>query len=109
MSGKLIIFSAPSGAGKTTIVRRLLEKHGDKIAFSISASTRQPRGAEVDGVDYYFVSKEDFLHKVAKHEFIEFEEVYSGTFYGTLRSEVGQTAAWSAPTAAISSMTQPRA
>jgi guanylate kinase len=88
MSGKLIIFSAPSGAGKTTIVRRLLEKHGDKIAFSISASTRQPRGAEVYGVDYYFVSKEDFLHKVAKHEFIEFEEVYSGTFYGTLRSEV---------------------
>ncbi|WP_313367038.1 guanylate kinase [Sphingobacterium mizutaii] len=88
MSGKLIIFSAPSGAGKTTIVRRLLEKHSDKIAFSISASTRQPRGAEVNGVDYYFISKEDFLHKVAKHEFIEFEEVYSGTFYGTLRSEV---------------------
>ena len=88
MSGKLIIFSAPSGAGKTTIVRRLLEKHSDKIAFSISASARQPRGAEVNGVDYYFISKEDFLHKVAKHEFIEFEEVYSGTFYGTLRSEV---------------------
>ena len=88
MSGKLIIFSAPSGAGKTTIVRRLLEKHSDKIAFSISASTRQPRGAEVNGVDYYFISKEYFLHKVAKHEFIEFEEVYSGTFYGTLRSEV---------------------
>ena len=88
MSGKLIIFSAPSGAGKTTIVRRLLEKHSDKIAFSISASTRQPRGAEVNGVDYYFISKEDFLHKVAKHEFIEFEELYSGTFYGTLRSEV---------------------
>ncbi len=88
MSGKLIIFSAPSGAGKTTIVRRLLEKHSDKIAFSISASTRQPRGAELNGVDYYFISKEDFLHKVAKHEFIEFEEVYSGTFYGTLRSEV---------------------
>jgi len=88
MSGKLIIFSAPSGAGKTTIVRNLLEKHSDKIAFSISASTRQPRGKEVDGVDYYFISQESFLHKVAKHEFIEFEEVYSGTFYGTLRSEV---------------------
>ncbi len=88
MSGKLIIFSAPSGAGKTTIVKRLLEKHGDKLAFSISASTRAPRGAEVDGKDYYFTSKEDFLHKIAKHEFIEFEEVYAGTFYGTLRKEV---------------------
>ncbi|MGV6945941.1 guanylate kinase [Sphingobacterium kyonggiense] len=88
MSGKLLIFSAPSGAGKTTIVKHLLAKHGDKIAFSISASTREPRGQEVDGVDYYFISKEDFLHKVAKHEFIEFEEVYSGTFYGTLRTEV---------------------
>ncbi|KGE14681.1 guanylate kinase [Sphingobacterium deserti] len=88
MSGKLIIFSAPSGAGKTTIVKRLLEKHGDKLAFSISASTRAPRGAEVDGKDYYFTNKEDFLHKIAKHEFIEFEEVYAGTFYGTLRKEV---------------------
>lgn len=88
MSGKLLIFSAPSGAGKTTIVRRVLEKLEGQVAFSISASTRQPRGSEVDGVDYYFISKEDFLHRVAKHEFIEFEEVYSGTFYGTLRSEV---------------------
>lgn len=88
MAGKLIIFSAPSGAGKTTIVRNLLSKHGDKIEFSISASTREARGAEVDGKDYYFISKEDFLHKIAKQEFIEFEEVYSGTFYGTLRAEV---------------------
>ncbi len=88
MSGKLIIFSAPSGAGKTTIVRRLLSNHEDKIAFSISASTREPRAGEVDGKDYYFISKEDFLHKIAKQEFIEFEEVYSGTFYGTLRKEV---------------------
>ncbi|MFD1769293.1 guanylate kinase [Sphingobacterium suaedae] len=88
MSGKLIIFSAPSGAGKTTIVKRLLAKHGDKIAFSISASTRPPREGEVDGKDYYFISKDDFLHKIAKQEFIEFEEVYSGTFYGTLRKEV---------------------
>lgn len=88
MNGKLLIFSAPSGAGKTTIVKRLLEQHGDKIAFSISASTREARGTEQDGVDYYFISKEDFLHKVAKQEFIEFEEVYSGTFYGTLRAEV---------------------
>lgn len=88
MSGKLLIFSAPSGAGKTTIVKRVLEKLDGRVAFSISASTRQPRGKEVDGVDYYFISKEDFLHRIAKHEFIEFEEVYSGTFYGTLRSEV---------------------
>src|SRR5690606_7650750 len=88
MNGKLLIFSAPSGAAKTTIVKRPLEKHGDKIAFSISASTREARGNEQDGVDYYFISKEDFLHKVAKQEFIEFEEVYSGTFYGTLRAEV---------------------
>ncbi|MGO1521180.1 MAG: guanylate kinase [Sphingobacterium sp.] len=88
MSGKLLIFSAPSGAGKTTIVKRVLAKLDGRVAFSISASTRQPRGKEVDGVDYYFISKEDFLHRIAKHEFIEFEEVYSGTFYGTLRSEV---------------------
>lgn len=88
MSGKLIIFSAPSGAGKTTIVRHLLGKYSDKLEFSISASTRAPRGEEVDGKDYYFISQEEFLHKVAKQEFIEFEEVYSGTYYGTLRSEV---------------------
>ncbi|QNL51312.1 guanylate kinase [Olivibacter sp. SDN3] len=88
MEGKLIIFSAPSGAGKTTIVKRLLERYGDKIAFSISASTRQPRGEEIDGKDYYFISKEEFLHRIAKKEFVEFEEVYSGTFYGTLRSEI---------------------
>lgn len=88
MKGKLIIFSAPSGAGKTTIVKRLLENHADKIAFSISASTREPRVGEIDGEDYYFMSKEDFLHKVAKQDFIEFEEVYSGTFYGTLKQEI---------------------
>lgn len=88
MGGKLIIFSAPSGAGKTTIVKRLLANHSDKIAFSISASTREPREGEVDGKDYYFVSKEDFLHKIATHKFIEFEEVYAGTFYGTLKEEV---------------------
>ncbi|TCK83108.1 guanylate kinase [Albibacterium bauzanense] len=88
MEGKLIIFSAPSGAGKTTIVKHLLSKFPDKLAFSISASTRQPRTNEVDGKDYYFISKEAFLHKIAHKEFVEFEEVYSGTFYGTLRSEI---------------------
>lgn len=86
--GKLIIFSAPSGAGKTTIVKHLLGKYNDRIAFSISASTRQPRSGEQDGVDYYFISKEEFLHRIAHKEFAEFEEVYSGTFYGTLRSEI---------------------
>jgi len=86
--GKLIIFSAPSGAGKTTIVHHLLGKFPDKIAFSISATTRSLRGEEVNGKDYYFISNEDFLHKVAKHEFVEFEEVYSGTFYGTLKNEI---------------------
>lgn len=85
--GKLIIFSAPSGAGKTTIVQHIL-KNFPNIKFSVSATTRQSRGEEVDGKDYYFISQESFLHKVAKHEFIEFEEVYSGTFYGTLKSEI---------------------
>jgi guanylate kinase len=88
MEGKLIIFSAPSGAGKTTIVKHLLSKYPDKLSFSISASTREPRSNEVDGKDYYFISKEAFLHKIAHKEFVEFEEVYSGTFYGTLRSEI---------------------
>src|SRR4028118_45318 len=85
--GKLIIFSAPSGAGKTTIVQYLLSKI-PQLEFSISATTRERRGDEVHGKDYYFISKEDFLHRVAKHEFVEFEEVYTGTFYGTLRSEI---------------------
>jgi guanylate kinase len=85
--GKLIIVSAPSGAGKTTIVHHLLSKIPE-LSFSISATTRPRRGDEVDGKDYYFIRKEDFLHMVAKHEFVEFEEVYSGTFYGTLRSEI---------------------
>ena len=86
-SGKLIIFSAPSGAGKTTIVRHLLGKIPD-LEFSVSATTRKPRGEERNGKDYYFISKEDFLHRIAKKQFVEFEEVYSGTFYGTLRTEI---------------------
>ncbi|RZK41558.1 MAG: guanylate kinase [Pedobacter sp.] len=85
--GKLIIFSAPSGAGKTTIVKHLLKKY-PQLSFSISATTRESRGNEKDQHDYYFISKEDFLHKVAHQEFVEFEEVYNGTFYGTLRSEI---------------------
>ncbi len=85
--GKLIIFSAPSGAGKTTIVHHLLTKFPE-LEFSISATTREARGDEQTGKDYYFISKEDFLHRIAKKEFVEFEEVYSGTFYGTLRTEI---------------------
>jgi guanylate kinase len=87
LKGKLIIFSAPSGAGKTTIVHHLL-KTFPNLSFSISATTREQRGDEVHGKDYYFISKESFLHKIAQKEFVEFEEVYTGTFYGTLRSEI---------------------
>src|ERR1700709_42276 len=86
-TGKLIIFSAPSGAGKTTIVRHLLTKFPE-LEFSISATTRQSRGDEKNGKDYYFISKEEFLHRIAKKQFVELEEVYSGTFYGTLRTEI---------------------
>jgi guanylate kinase len=86
-NGKLIIFSAPSGAGKTTIVKHLLSKFPE-LEFSISATTRQPRGDEENDKAYYFISKEEFLHQIAKKQFVEFEEVYSGTFYGTLRTEI---------------------
>ena len=87
MNGKLIIFSAPSGAGKTTIVHHLLKVMPD-LSFSISATTREQRGDEVNGQDYYFINQESFLHKIAQKEFVEFEEVYTGTFYGTLRAEI---------------------
>lgn len=85
---KLIVFSAPSGSGKTTIVRHLLEQTDLPLAFSISATTRAPRGAEKEGVDYYFLSPEAFKSKIEKGEFLEYEEVYPGLFYGTLASEV---------------------
>src|ERR1700754_2446124 len=85
--GKLVIFSAPSGAGKSTIVHHLLKKFPE-LEFSISATTRAQRGDEIHGRDYYFINKEDFLHRIANKEFVEFEEVYTGTFYGTLRSEI---------------------
>ncbi len=85
--GKLIIFSAPSGAGKTTIVSHLLKK-GLNLGFSISATSRQPRGVEVHGKDYYFLTTEEFKAKIANDEFLEWEEVYPGCFYGTLKSEV---------------------
>lgn len=84
---KLLIFSAPSGAGKTTIVKHLLTKFPE-LAFSVSATTRQRRGDEEADKAYHFISKEEFLHRIAKKQFVEFEEVYSGTFYGTLRTEI---------------------
>ena len=86
-NGKLIIFSAPSGSGKTTLVRHLLTQNLD-LEFSISATSRKPRGNEKDGKDYYFLSEEEFQSKVDNGDFLEWEEVYNGAFYGTLRSEV---------------------
>lgn len=87
-NGKAIIFSAPSGAGKTTIVQHLLDKHPE-LGFSISACTRDKRGrTEVDGVDYYFLTPEEFKKRIDKDEFVEWEEVYEGNFYGTLKEEV---------------------
>ncbi len=85
--GKIIIFSAPSGSGKTTIVRRLLERY-PQLEFSVSATSRAPRGTERDGVDYYFLTHEAFMQAVGEDRFVEWEEVYAGTCYGTLRSEM---------------------
>lgn len=86
-TGKLVIFSAPSGSGKTTIVKRLLEIF-PQLEFSISATSRSPRGSERDGVDYFFLTQEQFAAKVGAGEFVEWEEVYNGTCYGTLKSEM---------------------
>ena len=88
MAGKALIFSAPSGSGKTTIVKHLLQ-HNPDLGFSISASTRDKRGrTEEDGKDYHFLSPEEFKNKIDNDEFIEWEEVYAGNFYGTLKSEI---------------------
>ena len=85
--GKLIIFSAPSGSGKSTIINYLLERNLD-LAFSISATSRAPRGNEQNGVEYYFLTPDEFRAKIANDEFIEYEEVYKDNFYGTLKNEV---------------------
>jgi len=87
MEGKLVIISAPSGAGKTTIVNHLLRK-GLGLEFSISATTRGPRGKEKNGKEYYFISITDFKERIRNKEFVEWEEVYKDQFYGTLRSEI---------------------
>ena len=85
--GKLIIFSAPSGSGKTTIVRRIMQTIPG-LEFSISATSRAPRGTEQHGHDYYFLSAEEFDKAIAEEQFVEWEEVYAGTKYGTLKSEM---------------------
>ncbi len=87
MAGKLIIFSAPSGAGKSTIVNYLINK-GLDIEFSISATSRLPRGNEQNGVEYYFLTPDEFRAKIANDEFVEYEEVYKDCYYGTLKSEI---------------------
>jgi guanylate kinase len=88
MAGKALIFSAPSGSGKTTIVKHLIQNNPD-LGFSISASTRDKRGrVEENGKDYYFLTPEDFKKRIDNNEFIEWEEVYAGNFYGTLKSEI---------------------
>ena len=87
MSGKVIIFSAPSGAGKSTVVNHLLGLHPE-FEFSVSATSREPRGQERDGVEYYFISARKFRSLIRKDAFIEYEEVYEDRFYGTLKSEV---------------------
>jgi len=92
MAGKLIIFSAPSGAGKSTIVHYLLDKI-QTLEFSVSATSRKPRGTEQHGTDYYFLSPDEFRQKIENHEFIEYEEVYDDLYYGTLRSEIDRIAA----------------
>lgn len=87
--GKLIIFSAPSGTGKSTIINWLMENHKElAMAFSISCTSRQPRGTEQHGVEYFFLSPEEFRERIANNEFLEYEEVYTDRFYGTLKSQV---------------------
>ena len=85
---KILIITAPSGAGKTSITRYLLKKFEGRLAFSISAATRPPRGNETNGVDYYFLPQEEFNNKIQHEEFVEWEMVYEGKYYGTLKSEL---------------------
>lgn len=86
--GRLLIITAPSGAGKTTVVHHLLREFDQQLAFSVSATTRPPRPGEIDGVDYYFITPEEFDAAIAQDQFAEWEEVYAGRKYGTLKSEI---------------------
>ena len=89
MKGKMLIVSAPSGSGKSTIVQWLMNEHPElKLYFSISCTSRAPRGIERDGVEYFFLTPEEFKAKIANNEFLEYEEVYENRFYGTLKQQV---------------------
>lgn len=89
MQGKVIIFSAPSGSGKSTIINWLMKEHKElNLAFSISCTSRKPRGTERDGVEYFFVTPQEFKDRIANGEFLEYEEVYTDRFYGTLKAQV---------------------
>lgn len=88
MPGKVIIFSAPSGSGKSTIIGRLMSHKELKMAFSVSCTSRQPRGTERHGVEYFFLTPDEFRRKIAGGEFLEYEEVYKDRYYGTLKSQV---------------------
>ena len=91
--GKLIVFSAPSGSGKSTIVQYLMEEHPElRLVFSVSCTSRAPRGTERNGIDYFFLSPDEFRQKISKGEFLEYEEVYQDKFYGTLKSQVDSQA-----------------
>lgn len=91
--GKLIIFSAPSGSGKSTIIGRLMQCPELRLAFSISCTSRAPRGTERDGVEYFFITPEEFRSRISRGEFLEYEEVYADRFYGTLKQQVETQAA----------------
>ncbi|MDE6262804.1 MAG: guanylate kinase, partial [Muribaculaceae bacterium] len=88
MAGKVIIISAPSGSGKSTIINALMKEGKLNMQFSVSATNRAPRGAEQNGVDYHFLSTEEFQQAIADDAFLEYEEVYPGRYYGTLKSEI---------------------
>ena len=91
--GKLIIFSAPSGSGKSTIINRLMQRPELHLAFSISCTSRAPRGTEQNGVEYFFITPEEFRERISRDEFLEYEEVYENRFYGTLKQQVETQAA----------------
>lgn len=92
MAGKVIIVSAPSGSGKSTIINALMSEGSLNMQFSVSATNRQPRGQEQNGVDYHFLSTDDFRRAIERNDFLEYEEVYPGRYYGTLKSEIRRIA-----------------